>query len=70
MMPLKLGSEGSSYTIQKVGGKEDIKKHLENLGFVPGADVQVITQHDGNVIVNVKGSRVAISKELSMKIMV
>ncbi len=70
MMPLKLGTAGEQYTIQKIGGKDEIKKHLENLGFVVGGDVQIISQHDGNVIVNVKGARIAISKELSMKIMV
>ena len=70
MMPLKLADAGTVYTIQRVGGKEEIKKHLENLGFVPGAEIQIITQHDGNLIVNVKESRVAISKEMAAKIYV
>ena len=54
----------------KVGGKEEVKKHLENLGFVIGGIVIVVSEIGGNMIVNVKDSRVAISKEMANKIMV
>ena len=55
---------------QKIGGKAETKKFLENLGFVAGATVTVISQIGGNVIVNVKESRVAVSEEMASKIMV
>ena len=56
--------------IKKIGGKPDVKKHLENLGFVVGSQVSVVTRMNGNVIVKVKESRVAISREMAQKIMV
>ena len=70
MMPLTLASVGEENIIKKVGGRPDVKKHLENLGFVAGGSVTVITMMGGNVIVNVKEARVAISKEMAQKIMV
>ena len=70
MMPLTLASIGEENIIKKVGGKPEVKKHLENLGFVAGGNVTVITMMGGNVIVNVKESRVAVSKEMASKIMV
>lgn len=70
MMPLTLANVGETNMIKKVGGKPETKKHLENLGFVAGGDVTIITTIGGNVIVNVKESRVAISKEMAQKIMV
>ncbi len=70
MMPLTLANIGEENIIKKVGGKPDVKKHLENLGFVAGGSVTVITTLGGNIIVNVKESRVAISKEMAQKIMV
>ena len=68
MMPLTLASIGEENIIKKVGGKPEVKKHLENLGFVAGGNVTVITMMGGNVIVNVKEARVAISKEMAQKI--
>ena len=56
--------------IKRIGGKPEVKKHLENLGFVAGSEVTVISTLGGNVIVNVKEARVAISKEMAQKIMV
>ena len=56
--------------IKKIGGSAEVKQHLENLGFVVGGNVTVITALGGNVIVNVKESRVAISEEMARKIMV
>ena len=70
MMPLTLASAGDENIIKKIGGKPDVKKHLENLGFVVGGNVTVITQMGGNVIVNVKEARIAISREMAQKIMI
>ena len=62
--------EGEPNIIKKVGGKEETRKYLENLGFVTGGTVTVISQTGGNMIVNVKDSRVAIGKDMANKIMV
>ena len=70
MMPLMLADVGEVNTIKKIGGSPDVKKHLENLGFVVGGTVTVITSLGGNVIVNVKEARVAISREMAQKIMI
>ena len=69
-MPLTLESIGEENRIKKVGGNPDIRAHLENLGFVAGGAVTVISAIGGNLIVNVKESRVAISREMANKIMV
>ncbi|MCB7317776.1 FeoA family protein [Lacrimispora sp. 210928-DFI.3.58] len=69
-MPLTMATEGEVTSIKRVGGKEEIRRHLENMGFVPGANVTVVSINDGNVIVNVKETRVAISKEMANKIMI
>ncbi|HIT07792.1 MAG TPA: ferrous iron transport protein A [Candidatus Merdivicinus faecavium] len=70
MMPLSLANVGEANTIKKIGGSPEVKKHLENLGFVVGGNVTVITMLGGNVIVNVKETRVAISEEMARKIMI
>ena len=70
MMPLTFATAGEENIIKKVGGKTDVRSHLENLGFVVGGVVRVINTIGGNVIVNVKESRIAISKEMAQKIMV
>ena len=70
MMPLSLATVGEPNTIKKIGGSPEVKKHLENLGFVVGGGVTVISTLAGNVIVNVKEDRVAISEELGRKSMV
>lgn len=69
-MPLTMAKVGEVASIRHVGGKDEIRRHLENLGFVAGADVTVISVNNGNLIVNVKESRVAISKEMANKIMI
>ena len=69
-MPLTLAEVGEENIIKKIGGKQDVKAHLENLGFVVGGAVTVINTMGGNVIVNVKESRIAISKEMAQRIMV
>ncbi|MCI8502123.1 MAG: ferrous iron transport protein A [Oscillospiraceae bacterium] len=70
MMPLTLANIGQAAMIRKVGGNPEVRAHLENLGFVPGGNVTVISTIGGNLIVNVKESRVAISREMANKIMV
>ena len=70
MMPLVLANPGEENVIRKVGGSPDVKKHLEDLGFVVGGTVTVVSTIGGNVIVAVKESRIAISKEMAQKIMI
>lgn len=69
-MPLTLAQVGEENIIRKVGGNREVKAHLENLGFVAGGTVTIINTMGGNVIVNVKESRIAISREMAQKIMV
>lgn len=70
MMPLTFANPGEENIIKKIGGKPEVKKHLENLGFVVGGNVKIINTLGGNVIVNVKETRVAISEEMARKIMI
>ena len=70
MMPLSLAPTGEETVIKRIGGSPQVKRHLENLGFVAGGSVTVVNELNGNVIVNVKEARVAISKEMALKIMV
>ena len=70
MMPLSLADMGTEVTIKKIGGSPEVKKHLENLGFVAGGNVTVITAMSGNLIVSVREARVAISEEMARRIMV
>ncbi len=69
-MPLTMAKEGESIVIHKVGGKEETRQFLENLGFVTGGMVTVISRMGGSMIVNVKDARVAIGKDMANKIMV
>ena len=69
-MPLLFAKPGEPVCIKKIGGKEEICRHLENLGFVAGSVVTVVSSIGGNLIVNVKESRVAISREMAQKILV
>lgn len=70
MMPLSMVKEGEPNIIKRVGGKEETRKFLENLGFVTGGTVTVISEINGNLIVNVKDSRIAIGRDMANKIMV
>ena len=70
MMPLTLAAVGEENMIKKIGGKPEVRAHLENLGFVVGGNVTIISTIGGNLIVTVKDSRVAISREMAGKIMV
>lgn len=69
-MPLTMARAGETNVIKKVGGKEETKRFLENLGFVIGGTVTVVTEIGGNVIVNIKDSRVAIGRNMANKILV
>lgn len=69
-MPLTVALIGEENIIKKIGGKLEIKKHLEDLGFTVGGRVTVLNSLGGNIIVNIKESRVAISREMAQKIMV
>ena len=70
MIPLTLAEVGEKNIIKKIGGKQEVKAHLENLGFVVGGAVTIINSIGGNVIVNVRESRIAISREMAQKIMI
>lgn len=70
MIPLSVLGTGNDGVIKRISGKPEVKKHLENLGFIVGDTVTVISEQNGNIIVKVKESRIAISKEMAMKIYV
>ena len=70
MMPLTMLNPGESASIVRVGGNEETKRFLENLGFVDGSEVKVISSNEGNIIAQIKESRVAVSKGIANKIMV
>ena len=70
MLPLTMANPGEPVTIKKIGGKAETKKFLETLGFVVGGVVTVVSEINGNMIVNVEDSRVAIGKDMANKIMV
>ncbi len=70
MMPLALADAGKENIIKKVGGSTEVRQHLKELGFVEGSTVTIITSLNGNVIVKVKESRIAISDEMARKIMI
>ena len=70
MMPLILANVGEENVIKKIGGSPEVKQHLENLGFVVGGSVIIVNTMGGNLIVNVKETRVAVSREIAQKIMI
>lgn len=70
MIPLTFADAGTDQIIRKVGGSPEVKKHLEDLGFVVGGTVTLISQMGGNLIVKVKESRIAVSREMAAKIMI
>lgn len=69
-MPLAMAKAGEVNSIKRVGGKADTKRFLKSLGFVPGGRVTVISENNGNIIVSIKESRIAISKEMANKIVI
>ena len=70
MMPLTMAKVGEPNKIKRIGGREETKKFLENLGFVTGGVVTVVSEISGNMILNVKDSRVALGKDMANKIMI
>ena len=70
MMPLLLANVGEENVIKKIGGSPEVKQHLENLGFVVGGNVTIVNTMGGNLIVNVKETRVAVNREMAQKIMI
>ena len=69
-MPLTLAQAGQINAVKRIGGKEEVRRFLNSLGFIEGSEVMLISQNQGNVIVKVKESRIAISQEMAQKIMV
>lgn len=69
-MPITMAEKGCPGLIKKVTGKDETRRHLANLGFVEGAEVTVISENAGNMICNVKGSRIALSKGMASRIMI
>ena len=69
-MPLTLAQAGQINAVKRIGGKEEVRRFLNSLGFIEGSEVMLVSQNQGNVIVKVKESRVAISEEMARKIMV
>ncbi len=70
MMPLSMVSTGTTVTIARITGKDETKRHLNNLGFVIGSPVSIVSEMNGNLIVNVKETRVAIDKAMANRIFV
>lgn len=70
MMPLTMAKTGETNYIRRVGGSTEIRRHLENLGFVSGGQVTVVSSLNGSLIVSVRDSRVAVSREMAEKIMI
>ncbi len=70
MIPLMIANVDEENIVKKVGGSPEVRKHLEDLGFVAGSNVKIITVLNGNVIVQVKEARIAISREMAQKIYV
>jgi len=70
MMPLVMAERGVETVIRRIGGKEETRRFLESLGFVAGSSIMVVNEIAGNLIVNIKDSRVAIGKDMANKIMV
>jgi ferrous iron transport protein A len=69
-MPLTMTKKGETCRIVRIGGNDKVRRHLENLGFAVGTEVTVVSSVSGSFIVNVKGSRVALGKELVSKIFI
>lgn len=70
MMPLTMAKAGETVTIRKITGKDDVRQHLAELGFVVDSDVKVISEITGNIIVQVKESRIALDKTMANRIMI
>ena len=69
-MPLIFANDGEINVIRKIGGTDEIRRHLNNLGFVVGGTVQIVSRMGGNVIMNVKEARIAIDEKMARKILI
>ena len=69
-MPLSMAADGVANRIRKITGKDEVRRHLENLGFVTGESVTVVSQLAGNMILSIKGSRIALDKTMANRIMI
>ncbi len=70
MMPLGMANGGDVNIIKQINGRDDVRQHLAELGFVPGAEISVVSELGGNLILSVKESRIALDKTMAMRIMV
>ncbi len=70
MIPLAFAEVGAENIIKRIGGKQEVKAHLQTLGFVVGGAVTIVSAMGGDIIVNVKDARIAISREMAQKIMI
>ena len=70
MLPLSMADRGEPHTIFKIGGKDEVRRHLAELGLVVGEQVQVVNQLGGNIILQVKDSRIALDSRLAQRIMI
>ena len=70
MMPLAMASVGDANVIRQITGRDEVRQHLAELGFVVGAEVTIVSELGGNLILSVKESWVALDKSMAMRIMV
>ena len=70
MMPLGMASVGDTNTIARITGRDEVRQHLAELGFVVGEEVTVVSEMGGNMILSIKDSRIALDKGMAMRIMV
>ena len=70
MMPLSMAKPGETVTIRKITGKDEVRQHLAELGFVVDSTVTVVTELSGNLILQVKDSRIALDKTMANRIMI
>ena len=70
MMPLGMAKVGETNIIKKINGRDEVRQHLAEMGFVVGAEIRVVNELGGNLILSVKESRVALDKTMAMRIMI
>lgn len=70
MIPLSFANKGEVNRVVRIGGKDEVRRHLSNLGLVEGSEVVVVSELAGNLIISVKDSRVAIGKDMATRIVV
>ena len=70
MTPLTMAGAGETVTIRKISGKDEVRQHLAELGFVVDSDVTVVSEIEGNLIVQVKDSRIALDKTMANRILI